>query len=176
MPPELSFLLRYQDLLPKPGSQIRPSSAQSTHHQGLLGNLTSHPSCHQLQGCLRSLSQPRIPGPSEERLLEGREWQVFQVKVHALRYPGLLESWPASMHSWTWSLNQWLQWVVSNRSRLEKAVFTKQFYARLSVWSVNFGMLIYHSNTAIINNDNNDFFCRTFCPLQDDYVYILLLW
>lgn len=45
-----------------------------------------------------------------------------------------------------------------------------------SVWSVNFGMLIYHSNTAIINNDNNDFFSRTFCPLQDDYVYILLLW
>lgn len=33
-------------------------------------------------------------------------------------------------------------------------MFTKQFYTHLSV---NFGTLIYHSSTATISNDNNDF-------------------
>lgn len=85
------------------------------------------------------------------------------VKVHTLRYPRLLESWLPSMHSLTWALNLWLQWVVSDRSGLEKAVFTKQLSARLSV---NFGALL-HPSTRVTANSNitMSYFCMTFYPV-----------
>lgn len=82
---------------------------------------------------------------------ESKEQQVSRMNVVVLWHPLLPESWPSSIHSSTWASSLLAGQEVSNRSGPEQAMFTQHFSACQS--AVNFGTLVHHSNTVIINGD-----------------------
>lgn len=122
---------------------------------------------------LSQISQPRLSSWSPKAVLsERKEQQASRLNVVAVRHPVFPESWPPSVHSLTRSVirspgwnRQWATGLGQNRLCLHSTFLPANL-------PVNFGTLIYPSNTVIINGD----WCASLPHIKYLCRYFFLLW